>query len=83
MHLNHCVLSLLCISILSIDIEDIMVGETLPFFDLADIPGVKELSRQQDSNSEAIEVPDIGVFFGDELVKKAYVRVVYACMCIH
>ena len=62
-------------------IDGIVIVETLPFFDLSLISGVEELSRQQDSNSDPIELPDFGILFGDEFVKEAYVS--NACMYMY
>ena len=57
-----------------------MFAETLPFFNLSVLSGVKELSQEQDANSDPIELPDIGILFGDKFIKEAYVSVPYTIL---
>lgn len=47
--------------------------EAVPYYDLTTFPGVKELNREKDANSEPINIPN-GMLFGDRLVTQAYVR---------
>ena len=58
---------------------EIVLSQTLQFFDLSNMDGVIELTRQQDSTSEAIDLPGMGILFGDKFFKKAYVSAVFAC----
>ena len=44
----------------------------VPYFDLESIPGVAELKREKDANSEPINIP-FGLLFGDHVVTTAYV----------
>ena len=53
-------------------VPEVVFEESLPFFDLSGIPGVRELPRTQDSNSEVILVPD-GLRFGDTSISQVYV----------
>lgn len=47
--------------------------EFLPFADLTEFPGVKELDKTgPDPTSEAVYIPD-GLIFGDKIVTSAYV----------
>lgn len=48
------------------------VQEFVPYFDLEDFPGVEELKREKDINSEPIGIPH-GILFGDRIVTRAYV----------
>lgn len=44
----------------------------VPYYDLDGLPGVKELKREKDANSEPINIPQ-GILFGDRIVTRAYV----------
>ena len=43
------------------------------YFDLEGFPGVAELRRVKDANSEPISIP-LGLLFGDQILTTAYVR---------
>ena len=47
--------------------------DSVPFFDLETFPGVKELDKVQDSNSNPIFVPG-GMIMGSRKVSTIYVR---------
>ena len=46
--------------------------EVVPYFDLESFPGVVELRRVKDANSEPISIP-LGLLIGDRIVTTAYV----------
>ena len=46
--------------------------EVVPYFDLENFPGVAELRREKDANSDPIIIP-LGLLFGDRIVTTAYV----------
>ena len=50
----------------------IELPEVVPYFDLESFPGVEELRREKDTNSEPINIP-LGLLFGDRIVTTAYV----------
>jgi len=54
------------------DVPVVELPEFVPYFDLESFPGVKELKREKDANSEPITIP-FGILFGDRIVKTAYV----------
>ena len=55
----------------------------VPYFDLESFPGVAELKRQKDANSEAIRIPR-GIILGDRIVTAAYVStLVVFPACVH
>ena len=56
-------------------VPDVIFEEFLPFYDLAGMPGLKELPRTLDSVSDPIFVPG-GLIFGDEEVTRVYVSTI-------
>ena len=50
--------------------------EVIPYFDLESFPGVVDLRRVKDANSEPINIP-LGLLFGDRVVTTAYVRIIH------
>ena len=54
------------------DIPVVELPEVVPYFDLEGFPGVAELRRVKDANSEPINIP-LGLLFGDRIVATAYV----------
>ncbi len=63
------------------DIPDVELPEMVPYYDLSDLPGTKELSREKDANSDPINIPR-GMLFGDRIMTQAYVRAalgIHAC----
>ena len=54
------------------DVPVVELPEFVPYFDLEGFPGVEELKRKKDANSEPITIP-VGILFGDRTVKTAYV----------
>ena len=60
----------------------IPVPEFLPFFNLTNLPSVKELSKDTiDSSSDPINIPD-GLIFGDRVVTSAYVSKINVVHCM-
>ena len=49
------------------------------YFDLEGFPGVAELRRVKDANSEPISIP-LGLLFGDRIVATAYVCALFVCL---
>ena len=47
----------------------------IPFFDLTGIPGMTELEREQEANSEPINITNFGFLFGEKVVTQAYVSI--------
>ena len=68
----------LCLSYLGPDIPVVELPEVVPYFDLEDFPGVEELRREKDANSEPISIP-LGLLFGDRIVTTAYVSTIVHC----
>ena len=64
-----------CLSYLGPDIPVVELPEIVPYFDLESFPGVAELRREKDANSEPIIIP-LGLLFGDRIVTTAYVNTV-------
>ena len=54
------------------DVPVVELPELVPYFDLEGFPGVAELRRVKDANSEPINIP-LGLLFGDRIVTTAYV----------
>lgn len=51
-----------------------VVPVSVPFYDLAGLPGLRELPRTQDSHSGPIFLPgSASLLYGDELITKIYV----------
>ena len=50
--------------------------EVVPYFGLENFPGVAELRREKDANSDPINIP-LGLLFGDRIVTTAYVSSSY------
>ncbi len=46
----------------------------VPYYSMDDLPGVRELKREKDANSESISIPS-GMLFGNRIVTQAYVRI--------
>lgn len=60
------------------------LGWYIPFLDLTQFPGVKELDNSQpDSTSQPIHIPKQGLLFGDRLVTTAYVSIAIALGAIY
>ena len=53
----------------------------IPFFDLTGIPEMSELKREQEANSEPINIPNFGVPFGNKVVSQAYVSAGISINC--
>ena len=68
----------LCLSYLGPDIPVVELPEVVPYFDLEGFPGVEELRREKDANSEPISIP-LGLLFGDRIVTTAYVSTIVHC----
>ena len=75
MHFTH---NFLCLSYLGPDIPVVELPEVVPYFDLEGFPGVEELRREKDANSEPISIP-LGLLFGDRIVTTAYVSTIVHC----
>ena len=75
MHFTH---SYLCLSYLGPDIPVVELPAVVPYFDLEGFPGVEELRREKDANSEPISIP-LGLLFGDRIVTTAYVSSLVHC----
>ena len=54
------------------DVPVVELPEIIPYFDLEGFPGVTELKREKDANSEPISIPH-GILFGGRIVTTAYV----------
>ena len=54
------------------DVPEVELPEVVSYFDLESFPGVTELKREKDANSEPISIP-LGLLFGDRVVTAAYV----------
>ena len=54
------------------DVPVVELPEFVPYFDLEGFPGVAELKREKDANSEPINIP-LGLLLGDRIVTTAYV----------
>ena len=54
------------------DVHVVEVPEFVPYFDLEGFPGVEELKREKDANSEPISIPR-GILFGNRIVTTAFV----------
>ena len=54
------------------DIPVFELPEVVPYFDLEGFPGVEELKREKDANSEPINIP-LRLLLGDRTVTIAYV----------
>ena len=74
-HFTH---SYLCLSYSGRQIPVVELPEVVPYFDLEDFPGVEELRREKDANSESISIP-LGLLFGDRIVTAAYVSALVDC----
>ena len=68
----HFTNSYLCLSYLGPDIPVVELPAVVPYFDLEGFPGVEELRREKDANSEPINIP-LGLLFGDRIVAIAFV----------
>ena len=75
MHFTH---NFLCLSYLGPDIPVVELPEVVPYFDMEDFPGVEELRREKDANSEPINIP-LGLLFGDRIVAIAFVSTLVHC----
>ena len=60
------------------DVPVVELPGFVPYLDLESFPGVMELKRKKDANSEPITIP-VGILFGDRIVKTAYV----STLCKH
>ena len=60
------------------DVPVVELPEVVPYFDLESFPGVAELRREKDANSEPISIP-LGLLFGDRIVTTAYVSTLVHC----
>lgn len=59
-------------------VPPVMFEESLPFYNLTGIPGLKELPRAQDSHSGPIFLPgSTSLLYGDQLITKIYVSAVF------
>ena len=54
------------------DVPIVVLPEVVRYFDLESFPGVAELRREKDANSQPINIP-LGLLFGDRIVATAYV----------
>ena len=68
----------LSLSYLGPDIPVVELPAVVPYFDLEGFPGVEELRREKDANSEPISIP-LGLLFGDRIVTTAYVSSLVHC----
>ena len=64
------------------DVPDVEFLDVVPYFDLESFPGVAELKRQKDANSEPISIPR-GIILGAHIATTAYVSstLVYFSLC--
>ena len=74
-HFTH---SYLCLSCSGRQVPVVELPEVVPYFDLEDFPGVEELRREKDANSEPINIP-LGLLFGDRIVAIAFVSTLVHC----
>ena len=66
------------LSYLGPDVPVVELPEVVPYFDLEGFPGVTELRRVKDANSDPIIIP-LGLLFGDRIVTTAYVSTLVHC----